>query len=401
MRGRVRWLVVVVAVISLSGCVWPSFRFGPDRAGYNPLETTLGVANIARLTPAWSVNTGTLPVGDPVVGGNRVIVAAGRRLLAFDPSGTQVWSVDYGTTSGGTAFAAADPTIADTTVWAGSGGTASGSVVGSVDEYDLATGATKYATSVAADTGSAAVSGQYVYFPFIAGAYQAWGAISQQSPSNGFISTSGIVGVPTVGGGQVFAQGQGGILEGGFDASGATCPVNPHTNGKICSPGWTVTIGSSMSTIAYTSSALYVGADDDELHAFSPTGSPLWVGVTNGGVISSPAVAKGVVYVGSGDGKLYAFNASGCGQTTCAPLWSMATGATILSSPAVANGVVYVGSLDGRLYAANAAGCGKATCTPLWTSAQGAAIHSSPAVADGSVFIGRDDGTLTAYHLSN
>jgi outer membrane protein assembly factor BamB len=67
-------------------------------------------------------------------------------------------------------------------------------------------------------------------------------------------------------------------------------------------------------------------------------------------------VANRVVYVGSSDDNIYAFSASGttnCAGTpkTCQPLWVGATGGPIYASPAIADGVVYIPSDDGKLYA--------------------------------------------------
>jgi outer membrane protein assembly factor BamB len=336
-------------------------------------------------------------VGDPVVRGDRIVVSAGQHLLAFDTAGRTAWSVDYGA-----AATAADPTIVGNAVWAGSLG---GAGAGSIDRFDLVNGAVLSSISSVAAVGSSAATDHYVYHHFASGSYNGWGALSLDGGGS-FISTSGITGSPTVGGGHVFAEGLGGKLFGGFDASGATCPVEPHAMVKLCTAAWTATIGGSLSTAAYTPDALFVGASDHRLYAFAPGGcgaptcSALWSGETGGAVLSSPAVADGAVYVGSSDGKLYAFPAAGCGSATCSPLWTMATSGAIASSAAVANGVVYIGSDDGRLYAADAHGCAKPTCAALWMSEKGAAVRSSPAVAAGSVYVGRDDGTLVAYRAA-
>jgi outer membrane protein assembly factor BamB len=402
MARRFRLLIIVATLIGMSGCVWPSFRFSSDRTGFNPLERAIGPSNVRTLTPAWSVTTGNAPVADPVVSGDRVVVAAGQRLFAFDTAGKSAWSIDYGTTSDGTPFAAAEPTIAADAVFGGASGTAGGSSVGSTNKYDLATGGVLFSQTSSAAVASPAATSQYIYMPLHVGAASLWGAVTPGG-TLAFISSFGLTGSPTVGGGTVFSEADGGQLQGGFDATGATCPMSHQIQLKICSPTWTATIGASLSTAAYTRTALFIGADDQHLYAFNPAGCgaatcpPLWNGATGGGVLSSPAVANATVYVGSGDGKLYAFPAQGCGAATCSPLWTMTTGGSIISSPAVANGVVYIGSDDGRLYAANAHGCGKPTCAPLWMSGPGAPIHSSPAVAAGTVYIGRNDGTLTAY----
>jgi hypothetical protein len=63
-------------------------------------------------------------------------------------------------------------------------------------------------------------------------------------------------------------------------------------------------------------------------------------------VLSSPAVANGVVYIGSDDNNVHALNAK-----TGTKLWSYITSGYVSSSSAVANGVVYLGSYDGKVYA--------------------------------------------------
>jgi outer membrane protein assembly factor BamB len=184
--------------------------------------------------------------------------------------------------------------------------------------------------------------------------------------------------------------------------------VGCSNGGAACTPLWTATTGSGISSSpAVADGVVYVGSEDGKLYAFaagcnSGGGSctPLWTGATGAGIeYSSPAVADGVVYVGSNDGKLYAF-AAGCnsGGRSCSPLWTGDPGGFIVSSPAVSDGVVYVGSDDGKLYA-YAVDCasGGESCSPLWTGTTGGPVHTTPAVADGVVYVGSNDYKLYAY----
>ena len=114
------------------------------------------------------------------------------------------------------------------------------------------------------------------------------------------------------------------------------------------------------------------------------TGGPLWQSGTSGGSsLSSPAVSAGVAYVGSWEQSLVAVDI-----TTGDTLWSGDTGGGVDSSPAVAGGLVFVGSHDHFLYAFQVGGCGQGFCDPLWTVDTGGDVRSSPAVADGVVYIG-------------
>jgi outer membrane protein assembly factor BamB len=421
MRRGLRSAALLAAVIGLSGCVWPSFRFGSDRTGFNPFEPVLGTGNVAQLVPAWTVPTGEPSIGDPVTVYGSVFVNAGRRLFAFDiGNGATRWSIDYGMSGSGIPNTAAPPTAAADIVYGGFTGYTVGFLgfTGGITKYNAETGAElgnvviplppPYNINLVPGATTAGVlsgGSYYVGFKHCIGDGCSTGYLEISLDTWAAGPLNEVSGVPTVGGGHVYV----GLAAFDTPSRGTNCrlappPPNPPA-GQVCSPLWTYSVGGATTTIAYTPSALFVGAGDGNLYALGPAGCgaatcpPLWSGATGGPVASSPAVANGVVYVGSDDGKLYAFPATGCATSHCSPLWSVTTGGPIKSSPAVANGVVYVGSDDGRLYAIGAAGCGAPNCAPLWTSAAGAAVGSSPAVALGSVYVGRSDGTLTAYRL--
>ena len=92
---------------------------------------------------------------------------------------------------------------------------------------------------------------------------------------------------------------------------------------------------------------IYVGSNDDHLHAVSPDGSQVWTFETDGDVVSSPAIGEdGTIYVGSKDSKLYAVRPNGTER------WHFETNGAISSSPAVgADGTIYFGSSDDNVYA--------------------------------------------------
>ena len=74
-----------------------------------------------------------------------------------------------------------------------------------------------------------------------------------------------------------------------------------------------------------------------------------WNASTEGVIFSSPAVAQdGSIYIGSNDNKLHAFNSDGSSK------WSFETGNWVDSTPAIASdGTIYVGSWDNKVYALN------------------------------------------------
>lgn len=80
----------VVAVLSLSGC-WLQPGYGPENQGWNPVESSLTLANVESLAPAWSTETHF--VGTPLVAEGRVVVGG---LDAGDTTGVQALSLASG-----------------------------------------------------------------------------------------------------------------------------------------------------------------------------------------------------------------------------------------------------------------------------------------------------------------
>ncbi len=137
---------------------------------------------------------------------------------------------------------------------------------------------------------------------------------------------------------------------------------------------------------------IYVGSNDNKLHAISSTdGSAIWTFTTGSWVDTTPALShdESVVYFGSWDNKLYAVNVE-----TGAEIWSFETNSYIQSSPAVGlDGKIYFGSMDSIFYALESDG------SLAWEYFAGEPIFSSPAIgSDGTLYFGDENGTLHAVH---
>ena len=174
---------------------------------------------------------------------------------------------------------------------------------------------------------------------------------------------------------------------------------SPFIGPSIPKQRWVFTTGSGAYVDSSPSIAadgtIYVGSDDNNLYAVTPTGKAKWTTpFATGGIIkSTPAVgADGTIYVGSYDGNLYAVYPDG------ALKWSFAIGGQIQSSPTIGtDGTIYVGgSTSQNLYALNPDG------TQKWAFATGGAIgYSSPAIGtDGTIYIGAQDGKLYAVNAN-
>jgi outer membrane protein assembly factor BamB len=405
-----RVALVAAGALLLTGCVWGSYRYGPDRTGSNPVEKTLSVANVGTLQQAWSVNAPAASPSAPAVYISTAYVAAGQYLRAINViNGATLWTVDNGFDLQNNPLVTAPPVVTASGVWAGAlGGPAPGCGFGNITEYDRATGAvirgvnnpfpfcglgaqpTLFATVDGAGNG---------FFPF---QLQTQGHDVQGLIADARFATVNFTGTPTLGGTHMFASYASAISA--FDLNGVTnCVSEPAiSNVPVCEPQWQYTVDSAH-PVAYTPSALFASQPNGTIAALDPAGcgsppcAPMWIGDTGTtSALGAPAVANGTVYVGSADGNLYAFAAAGCGNATCAPLWKVATGGTV-GDPTVANGVVYFGSADGKVYAADASGCGNATCNALWSSAPGAPVDGEPVIATATVYVSRADGTITAY----
>ncbi len=135
---------------------------------------------------------------------------------------------------------------------------------------------------------------------------------------------------------------------------------------------------------------VYIGSNDNKLHAFNSNGASKWTFTTGNWVDSTPAIGlDGTVYVGSWDNKLYAID-----PIDGSKLWDFNTSSSIISSPTIgSNGNIYFGSMDYFFYALNSSG------TKLWEYFAGQPISSSAALGrNGTIYFGDENGTFHAVN---
>jgi outer membrane protein assembly factor BamB len=355
------------------------FRYGPARTGFDPTESTIGIANVANLQQKWAGGTRVFDgiLTAPTVANGVVYQVSNFTLYAFQAG------------AGNATNCSGLPRFCKPLWTAAAGGfiDSSPAVVNGI-AYVNSTDGNLYAFDA---TGRTKCSGTPKTCAPL------WTA-----------ATGGFGSSPLVAGGIVYV-GSGDSLY-ALDAAGV---VNCSGTPKICTPLWSAATGGQvLSSPAVVNGLVYVGSGDGKLYAFDATGSthcsgsprkctPVWTAAT-GAMISTqaPAIANGVVYISSFDNKLYAFDAAGTthcsgAPKTCTPLWTATTAGTGASA-AVAKGVVYVFvELPAEvLYAFDAAGsthCSGVpkTCTPLWTASPGGSEGGfrPPAVANGVVYV--------------
>ncbi len=372
---------------------WPELNYGPDRAGYQPDETTIEPGNAGSLSQARTYAGDTAPL----IANGILYVVSTNRLYAYDATGATNCS--------------AAPSSC-TPLWSAPAANFDGmAIAGGVVFVTDAEGVQAYdAAGVTNCSGTPTVCTPL------------WATSTNEATGPGFtpgsgspVVANGILYVPGYGDG--IAPSAGGAYVAAFDASGSQGCEAYENFGTICVPMWTTTglpasTGNSGSP-AVANGVIYIA--NGALYAFSASGCspapttgcpPIWTTATAGTTYSAPAVADGTVYVGTWNGPMYAYDAAGCGSASCSPLWTAVTGGTG-GTPAVANGIVYTVSAGGTLSAFDAAGStncsGTATaktCTPLWASAPGGSGYvtmSSPAVANGVVYFSSTNGGTYGY----
>ncbi|MDA8774698.1 PQQ-binding-like beta-propeller repeat protein [Opitutales bacterium] len=135
---------------------------------------------------------------------------------------------------------------------------------------------------------------------------------------------------------------------------------------------------------------IYIGSNDNKLHAINSNGSAKWTFTTGDWVDSTPAIgADGTVYFGSWDNQLYAVN-----PTDGSKIWDFNTSSSIIASPAIGvDGRIYFGSKDEFFYALESNG------SLAWETYVGNAITSSAAIGqDGTIYFGDENGTFHALN---
>ncbi len=158
------------------------------------------------------------------------------------------------------------------------------------------------------------------------------------------------------------------------------------------SADWNVTTGGvifSSPAIAEDGS-IYIGSNDNKLHAFNADGTSKWNFTAGNWVDSTPAISSdGTIYVASWDNKIYALNSANGDK-----LWDYETNSYIIASPAIgADGRIYVGSKDSIFYALESNG------SVAWEYFAGQPITSSAALGqDGTIYFGDENGTFHAVN---
>jgi hypothetical protein len=402
-----RWAGIafaIVAVIATGGC-WTQQGFGPDRAGYNPFEVTIGASNVTQLQRVWSADLG-FAVRGPVVGGNHV-VAVGNGTYAFDlVDGHQFWHQDH-------AADCADPNsyicpalgppvlLSATTAlvpwdsyrnFGGAGGFVYSLDTGQYTNNSSGDGGTHIAPAIRSDVH--AYSG-YVDSPDGTGPWFGWVDWGGDHP--GFVNSTYIT-PPMLLGRFVYV---GGDKADAFSFD--SCTPAPELQGSPfedwCAPTWSVAGGGEPTAVS-SDSVAFGGQILD-----ATTGALRWTADAGSAYLLQPAVAQGRLYYGSNDGYLRVYDANGCGAPTCAPIWKGYAGGPITQQPAVANGVVYVVTRT-NVVAFDIAGCHAPSCN-VWHARVAAGtdddhiISTSPVVAGGRVLVGTSAGALVAFGLPN
>jgi outer membrane protein assembly factor BamB len=420
MRGR--WSAIgaaMVGTLALAGC-WPAPGQGPDRRSENALETRITVDSVASLTEDWTVDTGDVAAGAPVVSPSGVHARSGMILRTLDRSdGAELWQFDG--TFGAPTDTMSDPIWQDGTVFVGYG---FGNIGGNWEArvLDAGTGAQ------VRDLGGGLVDG--VRGPTAALSTESFGSggpVAVTLEVQGDIDDpathwEGVLDVGSLGGVSrtPATVGADGIFHAGRGPLSTTPSTNPQLGNGVrrftveqpasCSPSpspllpcpeWATALAGTSSVppvIAPGQDTVYTGTNLGTVYALdAATGAVRWSAPVGAAVTGSPALAQGTLFVPTADGDVVALAAGGCGAPTCSPLWSAPTGSPVTVQPAVAGGVVFTGSADGSLHGFTAAGCGAATCEPLWSVATGSRITGAPAVAFGQLFVGTQDGRLIAY----
>ena len=136
--------------------------------------------------------------------------------------------------------------------------------------------------------------------------------------------------------------------------------------------------------------SIYIGSNDNKLHAFNSDGSIKWTFTAGNWVDSTPAISPdGAIYIGSWDNKVYAIDSDKGNK-----IWEYETNSYVIASPALgADGKVYVGSNDSIFYAFESNG------SVAWEYFAGEPINSSAALGqDGTIYFGDESGIFHAVN---
>lgn len=340
---------------------------------------SVGQFTLSIVDSLWQAVTGDSVTGAPAVASDGTVYFGSDdfSLYAFNPDGTQKWSVATGST-----IDSCSPAI-------GSDGSV---YVGSYDGslYAYAAGGTlkwkhNFGTNVTAGCSPAIGPDGTIYIRINDGYVHALSASTGAETWKANVNTvnSSFYGNPVV-------ATDGTVYQGSDE--------NDHTLYAFTSTGvqkWKASLDSG----AYGAPAidgsgnLYVVTLTGGVYSFTSTGTPRWY-VTSGGNISSSVALSadgGTLYYGGYDHVLYARNTAN-GSVK----WTYTLGGEVrASSPAVdGNGVIYIGCYDYLVYAINPNG------SPNRTYDTGNVVRSAPAIAGTRLYFGSNDHKLYAFNLA-
>jgi len=361
----------------------------------NPNERTLGIGNVATLTPAWTASTGTAnPFAAPIVDGGLLIEGeyqccpSPSRIDALDRmTGAIVWTTPM------PAPIVAAPAVARGVVFAGD-------YNGTLYALERSTGAilwTGDAGSQFFDPNNIAISHGVVYATTHYGHLSAWSASGCGAKTCAPLWTGDMAGAssgPTVANGTVFVPSKSGALD-AFPAGGC--------GNSTCEPSWAgigMAAGADYASVVVSGSFVYAGNQYSPyvyVYRAAGCGAPScgarwYYSVGSGGIgAAAISVAHGQAVVGGSDG-LDAFPAQCAAGIVCQAIWRNAAYPT--ARTLVANGVVFAAAVT-SLVAVNAA-----DGTALWTSSLSPPYGGAPTVANGMLFIEDTFGDrIEAYGL--
>ncbi len=245
--------LVLLAVVSLvaSGCLWTSFRHGPDRTGSGG-DTIINTTNLWTLGQAWNVSTGGAVESSPAVDNyQRHAVYVGSddgKLYAFNSlNGTPLWTAATG------GAVRSSPALDDNAVYVGSDD-------GTLYAFDATTGKPLWG----AFTGGAVVSSPtvvngIVYVGSNDGRVYAFNTAdgnpvwSADAACVGAVSGTCAMATPAVVGGVVFIGSDEGA---GLSETGTLYAFDAATG----TPVWTAHPGIVQSSVAVANNTVFVSA---------------------------------------------------------------------------------------------------------------------------------------------
>jgi outer membrane protein assembly factor BamB len=394
-------LVIAAATMFLAGC-WTQVGFGPDRAGFNPFETTIDPTNVQQLEPAWSVDVGDSTNAPIVVGATVFTTSNGVATALNATTGAQRWRTPVEEPTSGDPVFFGPPTFNGTNVVA----TAGYLGLGGNYTFDPATGTPNGSlTFHHGETGSIASNlrnaSSVVTFDYGSGG--PFLITLRYAGQSGLIDFTGCCGTNTPTDTAIVGRH---VLV-GYGASVLSYPIGPCTQvpppfpGGYCEPEWSTSVGAGPSTpVGIGHGFVAAGNANGELVVLDlATGAEQWRSKDVTGPLTAPASDGTHVFVGTGGGRVDVYDIDGCGQSTCAPRWSNVLFAPAAGQPAIANGLVYATTTDGHVRAFDATGCATPPCTALWSERPSTSALTAPVVAKGGVYVVTSDGAVVAYRL--